>query len=217
MPVVIINPNSTAAMTDAMLATARAAAPSLDFEGWTSDRGPPSIQGAEDGRAATAPLLDLVAKARDAGVNGIVVGCFDDTALADAAALAPCPVIGIGQAAFHACALRQWRFSVVTTLSVSVPVIESNIARYGLAGLLGRVRASEVPVLDLDQAPEAAVAPILGEAERAVLEDDIGALVLGCAGMVHVAAAVRAVLPIPVIDPVEAAAASIAWLCDLTG
>jgi len=215
LPVVIINPNSTVAMTDAMLATARAAVPALDFEGWTSHKGPPSIQGAEDGRAATAPLLEMVAEAASAGADGIMIGCFDDTALAEAAALAPCPVIGIGQAAFYACALRQWRFSVVTTLSVSVPVIEGNIAHYGLAGFLGRVRASEVPVLELDRAPKAALSPIRGEAENAIQEDGIDALVLGCAGMVRVTTSLRAALPVPVIDPVEAAAGSIAWLNEL--
>ncbi len=212
VPTLIINPNSTVAMTEAMVIAARAAVPWHGFEGWTSHNGPPAIQGAADGVRAAPPLLELVDKAAREGAEGIVIGCFDDTALAEAAARVVGPVVGLGQAAFHACALRQWRFSVVTTLSVSIPVIEGNIARYGLAGHLGRVRASEVPVLELDRAPEKATAPILAEAERAVREDEIDAIVLGCAGMVHVTAALRAALPVPVIDPVEAAAGTIAML-----
>lgn len=212
MPVVVINPNSTEAMTEAMLAAARVVAPSIAFEGWTSRQGPPSIQGVKDGRLAAGPLLELVGKAGRDGADGIVIGCFDDTSLAEAAAVAPCPVVGIGQAAYHYCALRQWRFSVVTTLSISVPVIEENIASYGLTGVLGCVRASEVPVLDLDRSPEAAITPILGEAERAVQEDGIDAVILGCAGMIHVTSALREALPVPVIDPVEAATGCIAWL-----
>ena len=209
---VIINPNSTEAMTVSMLATAKAKVPSMVFEGWTSLEGPPSIQGEEDGRAAKGPLLNLVADAVDAGAEGIVIGCFDDTAVAEAAAFAPCPVIGIGQAAFHLCALRQWRFSVVTTLSVSVPVIAGNIASYGLTRLCRRLRASEVPVLDLESSTADAAGRVLREAEQAVAEDGISAVILGCAGMVHVASSLRAALPVPVIDPVEAAAACIAWL-----
>lgn len=200
-------------MTASMLATAKAKVPSLEFEGWTSFEGPPSIQGEEDGRAATGPLLNLVADAVDAGAEGIVIGCFDDTAVAEAAALAQCPVIGIGQAAFHFCALRQWRFSVVTTLSVSVPVIEGNIASYGLVKLCGRVRASEVPVLELESSMADAAGRILREAEQAVVEDGISAVILGCAGMVHVASSLRAALSVPLIDPVEVSAACIAWLC----
>jgi len=101
MSVIIINPNSTASMTDAMLAQARRSAPDLQFDGWTSHDGPPAIQGTADGQAATPPLLDLVSKASKSGADGIIIGCFDDTALQDAAKLANCPVIGIGQASYH--------------------------------------------------------------------------------------------------------------------
>ena len=118
MAVIIINPNSTASMTDAMLAQARRSAPDLDFDGWTSTEGPQAIQGAADGEAARVPLLKLVERASSQGADGIIIGCFDDTALEEAATIADCPVIGIGQASYHFAALRNWRFSVVTTLSV---------------------------------------------------------------------------------------------------
>jgi len=209
--VIIINPNSTEAMTLAMVRAAQAAEPGLSFEGWTSDCGPPAIEGEEDGIEATPPLLELVEKAAQEGAEGIAIGCFDDTALAEAALRAACPVVGIGQAAFTYCALRQWRFSVVTTLAVSVPVIEGNIARYGLGGFSAKVRASGVPVLALDDAPEQAVGPIVEEARRAVAQDGIDAIVLGCAGMVAVTETLRAALDIPVIDPVEAAATALGW------
>lgn len=199
-------------MTDAMVATARAVAPQLDFEGWTSHEGPPSIQGAEDGLAATPPLLELVRQASDRKLSGLIIGCFDDTALVEAGQTANCPLLGIGQASFHFAALRNWRFSVVTTLQVSVPVIEANIHELGLTRYLGRVRASDVPVLDLETDPVRAEKAIVAEAERAEREDGIDALILGCAGMVHLTRAVARSVTVPVIDPVSAAATGIAWL-----
>lgn len=212
MATILINPNSTVAMTQTMLAAARAAAPRQTIEGWTSHRGPPAIQGPEDGAAAEIPLLDLVRKAVDEDADAIIIGCFDDTALRQAQRLAPCPVIGIGQAAFHACAMRGWRFGVVTTLSVSVPVIEDNIAAYGLSGACARVRASDVPVLDLERHPARATATILAEARTAIAKDGIDALVLGCAGMTRITEALRAALSVRIIDPVEAAVGCIPWL-----
>lgn len=209
MSVLIINPNSTEAMTQSMLAAARVATPDLMFDAMTSHDGPPAIQGREDGALAEGPLLRLIDTVT---AEGIIVGCFDDTALAEAAKRAPCPVIGLGQAAFFDCALRHRRFSVVTTLPVSVPVIEANIAGYGLSGHLGRVRASDVPVLELERDPQAACAPILAQARRALEEDQVDAIVLGCAGMVKVIAAMRAELPCPVIDPVESAARAMLWM-----
>ncbi len=212
MTVILINPNSTEAMTRTMLDVARRTAPGTVFDAWTSHHGPAAIQGAADGDAATPPLLDLIRRADATGASGIVIGCFDDTALKTAARLASCPVIGLGQAAFHACALRGWRFSVVTTLPVSVPIIEGNIARYGLSGALGRVRASGVPVLDLETDPAKAIDAILAEAKAALQDDDITAIVLGCAGMASLSPRLRAALSAPVIDVVEAAAGAISWL-----
>lgn len=212
MAVVIINPNSTAGMTAAMLGVAKSAAPGLEFIGWTSKDGPPSIQGAEDGTVATAPLLELVQQASDSGAEGIIIGCFDDTALNEAARLARCPVIGIGQAAYHYAALRQWRFSVVTTLAVSTPILEHNISTFGLDSYLGKVRASEVPVLDIEANPTAAAHMITAEALRAEQQDRIDAVILGCAGMVQVVSKVRDALRIATIDPVVAAARCMTWL-----
>lgn len=212
MSVIIINPNSTASMTDAMVDAARLADPTLAVEGWTSTLGPPSIQGAEDGRAATEPLLALVAQAADQGADGIIIGCFDDTALREAARLAPCPVVGLGQASYHHAALRHWRFSVVTTLAVSVPVLDENITALGLSHHLARVRASDVPVLALEADPEASGAAIRQEALRAEAEDGIDAVILGCAGMVQVVRDVEAALRIKTIDPVTCAVRCMSWL-----
>lgn len=213
---VIINPNSTQAMTDAIERAARAAAPGIEIEGWTSHRGPAAIEGPKDGAAATPHLLDLVEKAVRGGARGIGIGCFDDTALPLAAQRAPCPVIGIGQAAFHYCAIRRWRFGVVTTLAVSVPVIEANIRSYGLWDFCTGVRAAGVPVLDLDQAPEKCADAVLDQALCSVGQDGAQAVVLGCAGMVNVTATLRAALAVPVIDPVEAGATALHWASALS-
>lgn len=212
MAIIVINPNSTVSMTEAMLDQARRSAPEVQFEAWTSHDGPPSIQGAADGKVATPPLLELVKQANAAGADGIVIGCFDDTALEEAAELADCPVIGIGQASYHYAALRNWRFSVVTTLSVSVPVIEQNIQQYGLGAFSARVRASEVPVLALENDPGKAALAIKEEAKRAAQLDDIDAVILGCAGMVQVVEVVRDAIDIQTIDPVSCAARCFRWI-----
>lgn len=212
MAVIIINPNSTASMTDAMLAQARESAPDLKFEGWTSHDGPAAIQGAVDGETARAPLLRLIEKASRQGADGIIIGCFDDTALEEAADLAACPVIGIGQSSYHYAALRNWRFSVVTTLSVSTPIIRHNIERQGLGHLISSVRASEIPVLELETNADHAGTVVAKEAMRAEENDGVSAVILGCAGMVEVIETVRKQLSINVIDPVECAATCMRWM-----
>jgi allantoin racemase len=204
--IVLINPNSTSSMTDAMLRTARETVPTADFEGWTSHDGPPAIQGVADGVAAEGPLLKLVAKASDQGASAIIIGCFDDTALDAARGIATCPVIGIGQAAYHLAAIAGRRFSVVTTLDVSRPILEANIKAYGLGGQLGRVRASGVPVLALEEDARAATDQVLAEVGKAAREDEVESVVLGCGGMVDINCALHQGGKIRLIDGVRAAA-----------
>lgn len=204
--IVLINPNCTSSMTDAMLVAARKTAPTADFIGWTSHDGPAAIEGRDDGVAATGPLLELVRKASDAGATAIIIGCFDDTGLDQARAISACPVFGIGQAAYHMAALAGARFSVVTTLPVSTPVLEQNIRAYGLAGSLSRVRASGVPVLELETNPDMAAEQVIDEIVNAEREDRVQSVVLGCAGMLEIAEKARTRTQIRLIDGVRAAA-----------
>lgn len=202
--IVIINPNSTVSMTDAMVETGLKAAPGQNIVGWTSTEGPPAIQGEQDGRAAVPPMLDLVKQADRAGAKAVIIGCFDDTGLAAARELASCPVLGIGQAAYHLASLFGRRFSVVTTLEVSVPILAANINTYGLGQNLSRVRASGVPVLALEDDRENATQQVKEEIRKALRHDDIASVVLGCAGMVHIVEDADD-LPIKLIDGVHAA------------
>jgi allantoin racemase len=203
--IVLINPNSTVAMTEDMGAVARRVAPGIEIQAWTSHEGPPAIEGPEDGEACIPPLLQLVEKANAAGARAIIIGCSDDTGLGEARSMATCPVIGIGQAGYHMAALAGPRFSVVTTLAVSVPILEANVHAYGFGGILGRVRASGVPVLALETDREVATARVLEEVARAQEEDNVQSVVLGCAGMAHIPDAAPPGIKLRLIDGVVAA------------
>lgn len=192
-------------MTEAMVAVARATDPEAQITGWTNTGGPPAIQGPEDGAAAVVGLLAMLPAAREAGADALVIGCFDDTGLAEIRARAHCPVIGIGQAAFHMAALLGHRVSVVTTLQVSVPVIAANIAAYGFAGQVARVRATGLGVLEVDEASPATVARLDQEIRQAGLLDGISGVVLGCAGMGPLATDLSSRTSLAVIDGVAAA------------
>lgn len=207
MRLLYINPNSTTAMTEAVATTARAAAaPGTEVLGWTNADGPPAIQGPEDGAAAVAGLLALLPAARDAAVDAIVLACFDDTGLSPMRDAAHCPVLGIGQAAFHMAALLGHRFSVVTTLPVSVPVIEENIAAYGFARHCARVRASGLAVLEVEAASDATLARLGAELAEAEARDGVTAAILGCAGMAPLLPDLARGSGLRLIDGVAAAA-----------
>ena len=86
MKIAYINPNTTASMTQGIVATARAALPEAQIFGLTNTSAPPAIQGKADGDAALPGLLALLPEARALGADAIVIACFDDTGLAQARA-----------------------------------------------------------------------------------------------------------------------------------
>jgi allantoin racemase len=202
----IVNPNSTVSMTEKIAAAARlVASTGTEIVAATSLKGPPSIQGHYDGALALPGLLEEIGKGEDDGVDAHVIACFDDTGLDAARALARAPVIGIGEAGYHLASLIAGRFSVVTTLSCSIPILEDNLRRYGLMERCARVRASEVAVLALEEPGSDARDRISAEIAAAIAEDRADAIVLGCAGMADFAHALAEEHGVPVVDGVAAA------------
>ncbi len=202
----LVNPNTTASMTDKAAAVARAvAAPGTTIRADQPDDGPVSIEGPYDAAFAVPGMLGRIEAAIAAGADAHVIACFDDTGLDAARALSPKPVIGIGEAAFDVASLLGERFSVVTTLSRSIPTIEANLVRYGLASRCARVRAAEVPVLALEEEGSDACDRISAEIARAIVEDRAEAIVLGCAGMTDLARRLERAHGVPVVDGVAAA------------
>lgn len=165
--------------------------------------GPPSIEGYFDEAFVVPGMLAEMARAGDA--DAYVIACFDDTGLDAARCATDAPVIGIGEAAFHLATLIAGKFSVVTTLSRSVPAIEHNLMKYGLASRCARVRASDVAVLDLELPGSDARRKISDEIARSIAEDKAEAIVLGCAGMTDLAEELARDHGVPVLDGVACA------------
>lgn len=208
MHILVINPNSTAAMTRSIEAAALdAARAKTRITAVNPDDTPPAIQGPEDGAAALPGLFALFDREvlEKGGYDACVIACFDDTGLMTLKRRSPIPVIGIGEAAFLAAMLVGDSFSVVTTLGVSTPVIEANLAAYGIAARCRKVRASEVPVLDLESDKDSACDTIAAEITLAIAQDEPDAIVLGCAGMADLALTLSDRFRLPVIDGVAAA------------
>ena len=204
MDILVINPNTTASMTGKIGEAARqAASPGTRIIAVNPADGPPSIEGYFDEVFAIPGMIGEIQKRPTA--SACVIACFDDTGLDAARCVGDMPVVGSGEAAFHMASLIAGKFSVVTTLSRSVPAIEHNLARYGLASRCARVRASDVPVLELEMPGSNARVRISEEIERAIRDDRAEAVVLGCAGMADFAAVLSREHGVPVLDGIACA------------
>lgn len=204
MRILVVNPNTTASMTDKIGAAARrAASPGTDIVAINPASGPAAIEGFYDEAMSLNGLLEVIRQWPDC--DAVVIACFDDTGLDAARCLTDRPVIGIGEAAYHMASMIANKFSVVTTLARSVPALEHNLHRYGLAARCARVRSSEVAVLELEHPGSDACNRISAEIGRAVAEDRAEAIVLGCAGMTDLAERLAEEHGLPVLDGVTCA------------
>ena len=205
MRILVVNVNTTGSMTETMAAKARSvAAPGTEIVGLTPFVGAESVEGNYESYLAAVAVMDRVL-AYDEPYDAVILAGFGEHGREGLQELLDVPVVDITEAAAHLASLLGHRFSVVTTLDRAVPLIEDRLLLAGLHSHCASVRASGVPVLELEGSPEIAVSAITEEAKRAIEEDLAEVIVLGCGGMAGLEEAVRAATSAPVVDGVAAA------------
>ncbi len=206
MKINLINPNTNQAMTDKIATAAQSVAlPNTEIIASSPVNGPESIESAFDEALAAAALLDVIRIGEEQGVDAHIIACFGDPALDAAREIATKPVIGIAGAAFQLASLVSYRFGVVTTMTRTLPASEHLLQRYGYKHLCSGVRATDIPVLELETLSNQAFQLLFSECKKAIKEDGAEAIVLGCAGMSDLTNELSEQLNVPVIDGVTAA------------
>lgn len=206
MRIVVVNVNTTESMTEEICAVARAAAaPDTEIIGLTPQFGPASVEGHYDGLLSAAAVVERVA-AYDEPFDAAIVAGFGDLGREGLQELLTVPVVDITEAAVLVAGLVGHSYSVVTMADRSVPIVESRLRALGLAERCASVRATGMPVLELDgDGLEKVRAELINQADLAVATDRAEVVVLGCAGMAGLRAEAEAALGVPVVDGVEAA------------
>ncbi|WP_227369209.1 aspartate/glutamate racemase family protein [Halomonas sp. M20] len=206
MHIRVINPNTTATMTATIDAAAkRIAAPGTEISSTNPASGPVSIESHFDEAISAVGVTEEVMKGEQEKVDAYIIACFGDPGLLAARELTRAPVIGIAEAAFHMATLISTRFSIVTTLGRTGIIAEHLLDMYGFSHHCRRVRAAEIPVLDLEDDSDAALTRIIDECKRARDEDNIGAIVLGCGGMADLTGQISDAVGLPIVEGVTAA------------
>jgi len=205
MNLLILNPNTSEAMTASIAQAARAVASAgTTITAVQPAFGPRSIEGHYDETIAAAGVAETV-RLHGAGMDAVVIACFGDPGLDAAREALEVPVLGVAEAAFHAASFVATGFSVVTTMTRTCVTAEHLLQRYGLASRCRGVHGTDIPVLALEDGGASCVDLIEAAAREALARDRSGAIVLGCAGMAGLCATLSARLGVPVIDGVAAA------------
>ena len=213
MRILVINPNTSEAMTRTIVDAARSAAPHATVDGVHPSHGVPSVESHTEEAWATIGVLEQVelAEASDSTPDAYVIACFGDTGLAAAREAASVPVVGMTEAALFTAVSLAHRFAIVTmprrTIAQSDRVVES----LGI-GHRCTVRAVDAAVSELEEGSAHLLAAFAAESRAAIRDDGAEAIVLGCAGLADLVEPLSRELGVPVIDGVAAGVAFAAGL-----
>jgi Asp/Glu/hydantoin racemase len=200
---ILVNPNTTAATTAAMVEIARAeAGPRAEIVGMTAPVG----VGLITEPAALAEAADAVTGMADSlrEADAVIVAAFGDPGLPMLRAVLPCPVTGIAEAGMAEAAQGGRRFAVVTTTPLLVESIAGLAAAYGHGGFMGTYLTPGPPG-PLMADPDLLAAALLDACTRAVREGGAEAVVIGGGPLAVAARRLAGQVAVPLIEPVPAA------------
>ncbi len=203
MQLLLINPNTTAAMTEHMVTLARGiAGPEIAIVGATARFGARYIASRVSYAVAGHAALDAFAE-YGGEADVVVLACFGDPALFALRELADVPVVGMAEASCQAAA-KIGRFSIVTGGERWGPMLEEFVASIGLQASLASVTCVAPTGGDIARDPQGSLA-LLGDACRdCATRDGAEAVILAGAGLAGLASQIAPHVGVPLIDSFEA-------------
>ena len=197
MRILIINPNSDEEMTQVILRNARAYADGMfEVDCITNVTAPPFIVTYSDIAATTEGMLQIL-RENEEKYDAFLVGCHGDPNLDLLREVTDKLVIGIGEASMKIASMLGHKFTILSPGDRGMPNKEVLIQRYHLENYVASIVSSNQGGIYW-QSKE----PLIRAGKLAMERDGCEVIVLGCAGLGHIAADLEAELGIPVLDSV---------------
>ena len=201
MKLLIINPNTSEAMTEDIRRTILMVKnKEIDIEVIHSDFGAESLESFYDYTLASFGMIRCLKKhVKD--YDGILIACFGDPGLYAIEEISDCPVVGIAEASMGIANLLGAKFSILAASEKASPMMDYLVCGYGMQARSEGTVAINMSVLDVEQNKEEAIEKLVN-AGRIAKNRGAEVLILGCAGMTGISEIVEKRLGIRVLDPV---------------
>ena len=209
MRLLLINPNTTQAMTDKVLAVARTGVGGeIELVGATGRFGAAYVASRAAYAIAGHAALDAWANASGANAAGdfdaVVLACFGDPGLDALREICPVPVVGMADASLIAAAQLGARIGIVTGGERWGPMLREFVAARGFADRVASIRTVAPTGADIARDPDGSLA-LLAQSCAAAVDDGADVVILGGAGLAGLADRMRERVPVPLVDGVLAA------------
>jgi Asp/Glu/hydantoin racemase len=203
MKVAVLNPNTSEAMTRAVVAELARRCPDARFAGVTAARGDAVIDSRAAYERASLRAAELAAQA-PGDCDAWVLACFGDPGLATMRAATAVPVLGMAETALQAAAAYAQPYAMLTAGAGWVPLLQRCASDAGAARWLVDVYALEGNGADVRADPRAFATAIEAMSKRAA---DAGARRIILAGAAFAGLAFALDERLAPIDTLDALAA----------
>ncbi len=205
MKLLLINPNTTQAVTEAVLVAARTVArPGTELHAVTGRFGPAVIGSRAENALAQHSVLQLVAE-HAGGCDGVVLAVSLDTGLWACRELLHVPVTGMTEAGLLMGCTVGTRIGIVTYGQRMGPLYRELAEGYGLASRLAGIATLAVKPQQTFSEPQRVQDAALEAARRLVESDGAEVVLLAGAAMAAMAAVLQPQLDVPLLDGVACA------------
>ncbi len=205
MRILLINPNMTQGMTDAMTRLARqTAGPLAEIIPVTATQGFPYIASRAEAQIAGAQVLETIAT-HQANVDAVIIAAFGDPGLVAARELFDLPIIGMAEAAVLTAAMLGDRFAVVTFSPHMARWYRDCVLQTGLGARFTGVTNPACPPETLDDITIQLKEDLIALTHHAATKDCADVIILGGAPLAGLAAEISDATTGILVDPICAA------------
>ncbi len=204
--ILVLNPNTSASVTELLLAHCRRLHGDVEWHGVTSRIGAPYIATEAAYALAAHAVLEAYAEHLDRH-DAVLLACFGDPGLQALQEIAAVPVIGLAQASFLA-AGACGRFAVVTGGHAWKPMLQRFARAQQLDAHLTGIHTVALSGAEIAASPDYARALLVGAARQGVAAG-ASSILLGGAALAGMAAGLQSHVAVPVLDNVALGAQAV--------
>jgi allantoin racemase len=203
--ILILNPNTTEAVTSLMVEAGQAvAAAATELVPMTAPRGFPYISTRAEAQIGGAIALEMLAEAHRS-VDGAIMAAFGDPGLLGAREIFDIPVVGVSEAAMLTACMVGQRFVIVTFATALCGWYRDCVEMHGLMGRCAGIFALDRAFSSIAEVQNENLDPLVALADKAVGEMGADVMIFAGAPLAGLANKVRHRIPVPIIDPIAAA------------
>lgn len=181
------------------------------------DIGPASIETEFDEAMCQPDTILKIVDAENEGSDAVVIDCMGDPGLKGARECVSIPVIGPCETAMHYASMLGHKFTVLTVLDRTKPLIENLSKIYGVSSKCTPAVSVDIPVLELENDLNYTLTKMTEKSIETIKNHNTDVIIFGCTGMLGCAEALYNNLKtngfdVPVIDPIPLAV-NTAYVC----